>query len=235
MAHKEFEIEGLGTVTVYKRRGSRSLRLSIQPNGSLRVTIPTWTPYAAGVSFVKSRQAWIAKHATPQVEPLRTGHLIGKQHRLIFMRSLESTRVSTRLRHNEIIINHPVDVATNDASVQAAAQRASIRALRTEAATLLPPRIAELATKYGFEYGTVSVKPLKTRWGSCDQDKNIILNIYLVQLPWHLIDYVLLHELTHTRIMRHGPPFWEAMGQILPNLTAIRKEMRSHRSTLNQV
>jgi predicted metal-dependent hydrolase len=127
-----------------------------------------------------------------------------------------------------------MNIEPSDASVQAAARKASIRALRSEATLLLPPRLAELAQRHGFSYGEVSVKPLKTRWGSCDQAGNITLNIFLMQLPWHLIDYVLLHELTHTRIMRHGPPFWEAMEHLLPNVTAIRKEMREHRSALKQ-
>lgn len=234
MAFKEFDVAGLGTVTVYKRRGSRSLRLSIQPDGRLRVTIPTWTPYVAGVSFAKSRETWIAKHATPSAPPLRTGQTVGKEHRLLFLRSLDSSRVSTRVRRNEIVISYPVDTDPTEPGVQIAAQKASIRALRAEAASLLPPRLAALAEQHGFTYGEVSVKPLKTRWGSCDQDGNITLNIFLMQLPWQLIDYVLLHELTHTRIMRHGPPFWEAMGRVLPNVTAIRKEMREHRSALKR-
>jgi predicted metal-dependent hydrolase len=234
MAFKEFEIEGLGKVTVYKRRGSRSLRLSIQPDGSLRVSIPTWTPYATGVTFARSKQTWIAKQAITVAEPLRTGKLIGKAHRLLFLRSLDSRNVSTRLRQNEVVITHPAALEYDDPSVQTAAKRAGARALRAEADQLLPLRLAALAKKHGFTYGNVSSKPLKTRWGSCDQDQNITFNIYLMQLPWHLIDYVILHELTHTRIMRHGPPFWDAMRQMLPNVDDLRKEMRGYKSTLNQ-
>jgi hypothetical protein len=89
-----------------------------------------------------------------------------------------------------------------------------------------------LAQKHGFEYSSVSVKRLKGRWGSCDQHQNIVLNLYLMQLPWELIDYVLLHELTHTRILRHGPDFWAAMQRVLPNVKAIRKEMKQHQPVL---
>src|SRR5690606_36436720 len=92
--------------------------------------------------------------------------------------------------------------------VQKAAQAAAIRALRKEAETLLPQRLRTLAEQTGFTYNSVAVKQPKSRWGSCSHQKHITLNLFLMQLPWRLIDYVLLHELTHTKVMRHGPPFW---------------------------
>jgi len=78
----------------------------------------------------------------------------------------------------------------------------------------------------------VRIKRLSSRWGSCDSHQNIVLNLYLMQLPWECIDYVLLHELTHTQILRHGAPFWDAMGKLLPNLAAIRKQMRGYHPVL---
>ena len=78
----------------------------------------------------------------------------------------------------------------------------------------------------------MAVKRLKSRWGSCDQHTNIILNIFLMQLPWECIDYVLLHELTHTNVLHHGPDFWLAMTQVLPNVTQLRKAMRDYQPIL---
>jgi predicted metal-dependent hydrolase len=234
MAFKEFQIEDLGTVTVYKRRGTQSLRLSIRADGSLRVTIPTWTPYATGVSFAKSRAAWIKTHAREPAALLTNGQLIGKAHRIQFIASPEATKVTTRLRQTEIIITYPPSLNPTSTSVQKAAATASIRALRAQAEQLLPIRLRELAEKHDFQYRSVGVKQLKTRWGSCDQDKNIILNLFLMLLPWQLIDYVLLHELTHTRVLQHGPKFWQAMTAIDPKTPELRKEIRTRQPTLQR-
>ena len=87
----------------------------------------------------------------------------------------------------------------------------------------------QLAQVHGFEYRSVQIKQLTGRWGSCDSQRNIILNLFLMQLPWELIDYVILHELTHTTIMKHGPPFWEAMARVLPQVQQRRRAMRRYR------
>jgi predicted metal-dependent hydrolase len=69
---------------------------------------------------------------------------------------------------------------------------------------------------------------LKGRWGSCDQDKNIVLNLFLMQLPWQLIDYVLLHELCHTMHLDHGPGFWQTFLMHKPTAKDLRREIRHY-------
>jgi predicted metal-dependent hydrolase len=120
----------------------------------------------------------------------------------------------------------------HDQAVQNAARKASIRALRKEAEVLLPQRLQTLAQQTGLGYASVTVKQLKSRWGSCSADKDITLNLFLMQLPWHLIDYVLIHELTHTKVMRHGPPFWAEMESHLAGAKALRKEISKQQPIL---
>jgi predicted metal-dependent hydrolase len=112
------------------------------------------------------------------------------------------------------------------------ATAASLRALKLQASHLLPQRLEVLAQRHGFTYTSVTIKNLKSRWGSCDQNRNITLNLFLMQLPWHLIDYVLLHELVHTRVMRHGPPFWSAMAAVEPRTQSLRREIKAYKTTL---
>ncbi len=104
--------------------------------------------------------------------------------------------------------------------------------MRAQAEQLLPQRLEALASEHGFEYKDVAIKQLKSRWGSCDQQKHIVFNLFLMQLPWELIDYVILHELTHTRHLHHGPKFWGDMESILPRLKVYRRAMRSHQPVL---
>ena len=59
-----------------------------------------------------------------------------------------------------------------------------------------------------------------------------ILGLFLMQLPWHLIDYVLLHELTHTKYMQHGPIFWAAMNELEPKTKFMRIAMKQHHPIL---
>jgi hypothetical protein len=113
--------------------------------------------------------------------------------------------------------------------VQAVAQRAAIRALRSEAEQILPKRLRDLASQYDLDFKSVTIKQLTSRWGSCDQNKDIALNLFLMQLPWSLIDYVLVHELVHTKHLHHGEDFWNTLESLIPDAKNLRAEIRKHK------
>lgn len=232
MATKQVSIPDIGTVTLYKRRGNRSLRLSIGADGEVRVSLPYWLPYKAGEQFALAKAPWIIANRTAPTGGLRHGQAIGKAHRLQLEALPTLHTVSSRVAANQIKITFPDHYAASDRVVQQAAHKASIRALRKEAEALLPQRLEALAAQTGFTYRSVSIKQLKSRWGSCNSQKEIVLNLFLMQLPWKLIDYVLVHELTHTKVMRHGAPFWREMERHLPHAKALRKQMADYQPQL---
>lgn len=232
MAFKEFALNERTTITVYKRKKNRNLRLSVSPDGKIRVSIPVWAPYKAGIAFAQKRIEWIEQQRKP-ASILTDGQSIGKAHRLRFIEDPTIDRPKGFVRTTEVVVKVPIDAAKNDDEVQVVTKKACVRALRSEAQQLLPQRLAALADLHGFEYSSVSVKQLRSRWGSCDQHGNIVLNLYLMQLPWESIDYVLLHELTHTKYLHHGPVFWSAMESILPDVKQRRKAMRNHQPILD--
>jgi predicted metal-dependent hydrolase len=88
---------------------------------------------------------------------------------------------------------------------------------RGPARRLIVTRLAQLSTHTGLVYNRVFVRRQKTRWGSCSHVNNISLNINLVRLPEILMDYVILHELMHTRIKNHGPLFWVGLAGLIEN------------------
>ncbi|MEK7059928.1 MAG: SprT family zinc-dependent metalloprotease [Patescibacteria group bacterium] len=231
MPSKDFMLDDLA-VTVYKRRSSRNLRLSITPTGKVRVSIPAWAPYSAGLKFAQSRQTWIREQQSP-VQPLLDGQAIGKAHHLYFAAKSGLAKPAGRVYDTSVVVSYPSSSEPGDPQVQRAARQACIRALRVQAKQLLPQRLADLASTHQFDYTSVSIKQLKSRWGSCDHESNIVLNLYLMQLPWELIDYVLMHELTHTKILRHGKGFWQAMVEVLPNTPSLKKRLRTYQPIIN--
>jgi hypothetical protein len=233
MAVKKVDVPGIGAVKLYKRKGSRAIRLSVNSAGEVRVSLPYWLPYDAGTKFALSKAGWIQSQLQERAATLlEHNQPIGKSHHLYFVGNDRAERVTTRVNGSEIRVTHPGYLATSDAGLQKAAERAAIRALRNQAEQLLPQRLRALAGARGFTYKSVYVKQLTGRWGSCDTDQNIVLNLFLVQLPWHLIDYVLLHELTHTRALHHGPDFWQEFERHLPHARALRREIKQYRPTV---
>lgn len=101
--------------------------------------------------------------------------------------------------------------------------------LRKKAREYLPERLREIADSCGYKYNRVSLKYMKTRWGSCSFKNNINLNICLMTLENELIDYVLLHELVHTVEKNHGEGFWARLLIHMPDARVRNKVLKSRK------
>lgn len=105
--------------------------------------------------------------------------------------------------------------------------------MRRNAKSILPPRLERLSKQCGLPYASVKINSSQGRWGSCSGRKDINLSYYLVLLPSHLIDYVLLHELCHTREMNHSERFWALLNQFTEGKAlALRGELRKYRTEI---
>ena len=91
---------------------------------------------------------------------------------------------------------------------------ARIAELRRWAKAEIPARLEALAAAHGFTYNGVTIKKTVSRWGSCSATNHINISLYLMLLPEHLRDFVLLHELVHTRYKNHGPAFHAKMQEL---------------------
>ena len=91
-------------------------------------------------------------------------------------------------------------------------------------------RLREIADIHDYHYAKVTIRKQKTRWGSCSAKNNISLNVNLVRLPDELRDYVILHELVHTRIKNHSKRFWLELDKVVGgNAKALAKKVRNYK------
>jgi predicted metal-dependent hydrolase len=104
---------------------------------------------------------------------------------------------------------------------------------RQRAGVILIARIEQLARQHGFRYNRLFIKNQRTLWGSCSTMNNINLNATLIRLPQELQDYVILHELVHTRIKNHGAEFWQQLDRILPRAKTLRHKLRQYKLGLS--
>jgi predicted metal-dependent hydrolase len=93
---------------------------------------------------------------------------------------------------------------------------------------ILVSRLDELASRFNYKYNRVSIRNQKTLWASCSHQNNISLNIRLTDLSPELIDYVLLHELVHTKIKDHSSKFWQRLEKDMPDAHRLDRKLKKH-------
>ena len=103
-----------------------------------------------------------------------------------------------------------------------------VRIDRKEAKKILVARLKELAEMHGFTYNRVFIREQKTRWGSCSAKNNISLNVKLLLLPEKLMDFIMLHELVHTRVKNHSKNFWAELLNIEPAGKALASKVKEN-------
>jgi len=97
-----------------------------------------------------------------------------------------------------------------------------------QARSILATRLAELAEEHGLPYKRLSVRKQRTLWGSASTAGRIQLNAFLAVLPQDLSDYVVLHELVHTRVNGHGRAFWRELERRLDDVPRRRSLLREY-------
>lgn len=217
-----------GEIALRRTSLSRNIRLRLDTRGVISITLPKRAPLFLAKQLLNDSRTSVRsslqkiKRDKPTYQE---GDIIGKVHRLRITQD-DTVGYSHRLDQNDLVVFTPVAAPTD--MVQKTIHEGIAKALRVQAKSYLPRRLKTLADKHGFRYNKLRFSSAGTRWGSCSSEATISLNIWLMQLPFELIDYVILHELTHTRHMNHSEDFWNELGLFLPNHRELRRELKQH-------
>ncbi len=99
------------------------------------------------------------------------------------------------------------------------------RFVRSEARDFLVPELKKLSEKLNLPFSKVFIRAQRKRWGSCSSKGNINLNMKLMFLPYHLMRYVLIHELCHTVHLNHSAKYWRLVKMVEPDVEVLEKEL----------
>jgi predicted metal-dependent hydrolase len=179
--------------------------------------------HISGIGEILLEHSPRAKHMNLSIRPFR-GIRVAVPRGV----SLESAEMFARSKTDWILQHLPGLKAMEQVLVERRQSQSAIPIDSRAAKIRLVERIDELSKKYGLPYHRVFVKRQKTRWGSCSVKKNINLNIQLAALPEALMDYAIVHELVHTRILSHSRHFWAELERLLPGAEGLDRELRKY-------
>lgn len=215
---------------VTRLRRARRLRLHLGLT-ELRVTAPMRASDRAIRGFVDEQRDWI-RHTFQRLKAQRPQDAIHGDPlpRLLPLRLLDTElaiqydeRSTQRPR-----ISHAIDRLVVHAG-HAHSDTDRLQALKTHLLTLgkreLAPRLAALARAHDMRYERVSIRAQRSRWGSCSSRGTISLNYRLLFLPPALAEYVLLHELAHTRHPNHSAAFWQQLERMVAGARELDRQL----------
>lgn len=240
-----------GALSYTLRRSAKARRVSLRvlPGKGLEVVLPEWADSSMAPDLLRRHKSWIDKSLgrlrkenagmpvlLPSVLLLRGGAEElgisvegespfeqeppadpgGGEPSGVFPPRLPGARQPLPLRRELVLPKEDLP-----ASLMRLRER-----LREEARLFLGQRLDALCREHGLRYAKLSVRFQKSRWGSCSMRKGISLNAGLLFLPDRLSDYILRHELCHTRHMNHSQDFWKLLFALDPDALAHDRAMR---------
>lgn len=225
----------LGTIEFVRSERAKHIRVRILSTG-LKVTLPNKSGEKEAMKFIDSiRSKLILKQEKLEKGIEKSNILINENSQLqtltftVKARPAERKNIYFSLKNNTLHIEFPLQTDCGTTQTQLHFWNGISYFMRKEAKRLFPNRTKQLAEKYGFTFSEVKIQSSKTRWGSCSGLKSINLSLYLMLLPSHLVDYVILHELCHTKEMNHGVNFWRWMDKVTEGKSkAFRAELKNY-------
>jgi hypothetical protein len=218
----------LGSVSFKINPRSRHIFVRLATNG-VQITLPAKKYYDDGIQLLeKSRERLLLKKSQHQPSWIDEEHSLQTLTFTTRVIAVDRSQLFFRLSESILTIEYPATQKIHSPAVQTAIRKGIVYFLRQAAKRQLPPLLIQMAEKNGFKVKTIKIQASKTRWGSCSRENSINLSLYLLLLPQHLIEYVILHELCHTVEHNHSDRFWALLRKVAPASESLRKELAQH-------
>lgn len=211
------------------RSKRRTLALIIERDGSLTVRAPIRMGESQVYRFVEAKQDWIKRKQAEVKKNCSVTRQFVEGELFHFMGRAFPLR----------LVSEPQRALTlgEDGFQLGGSRTGDGRALfvawyRTQARRVIEERVLYFARLHGFKVGKIRISSAQTRWGSCSRKGVLSFTWRLVMAPIEVIDYVVVHELSHLRYMNHSPEFWSLVEQILPDYKRRRAWLKKNGGAL---
>jgi predicted metal-dependent hydrolase len=202
------------------------MRLSIRPEGEIRLSVPFSISDAIAVAFVESKLSWLHEHL--ERIKLRKKLEPDDLSAVSYLGSLYQTQVFYHLIAPRVVIDSSerMCIFLKPGTPPEAMGKVIETWYRTELKRIIPPLIKEWEPIMGVKVNAFQFKRMKTRWGTCNViDQRIWFNVELAKKSFPCIEYIVVHEMCHLLERGHGSKFKACMDKFLPDWRNLRKEL----------
>ncbi len=208
------------------RTNRKSFALIIQADGKLVVRAPLRASNRQINAFVDQHTGWIQqKQAVVSSRNMNSPAKTYRDGEMFLFLGQEYPLILVDIQKQPLLLDGSFKLA---ARALPKAQLAFSGWYRKQAADIISARVAYYVSRYGFSYAKFGITGARTRWGSCSQKGSLNFSWRLVMAPMEIIDYVVVHELVHTRHHNHSREFWNAVAQIIPDYRQRRSWLKGN-------
>jgi hypothetical protein len=171
----------------------------------------------------------------PKEKEFMTGEklpYLGRRYRLE-VTPVEISRVEVNLYQGKFIIDYPVELKDKQEQRREKIRVALIEWYREHAKEKINERVDKYKIKLDVEPNNVVVKKQKKRWGSCSSKNNLNFNWKIIMAPMSIVDYLVVHELTHLIHDNHSRDFWATVAAIIPDIKEKKEWLKVNGRKLN--
>ncbi len=186
-------------------------RIRVSENLSVRVLVPENFDSTDIENLIKKKQNWIDKNLNKFKSNTEKIKLHDNQ---ILLFGNKYTYFYREEFYNKVVVNQEYKTIQSKTNLLDKVEQ--LKWYKRLAKQYISERLAEIATEYNFKYNKVFIRDQRTKWGNCSTDKNLSFNWRLIKTPHFVIDYLIFHELVHTRIMNHFNKFWTELRSLYP-------------------
>lgn len=206
------------------RTHRRSLCLTITKDGSLVVRAPVRMNMNDILRYIQEKENWINKKQEEIQKRLCINRDILTYEKFLFLGKKYSLKKISGIKKIELSEDAFLAPNLENYDLFPKIKKWYIK----QADIILKERLEYFADIMQIDYASVSLCNSKTRWGSCDNFRNIKLNFRLIMLPHKAIDFVLIHELTHIIEFNHSKEFYKVIQTIMPTYKLQQKILKEN-------
>ena len=212
---------------IYDRRRKR-LMIQVLPGGKVVLKAPLGTPKKQLNSFLEQHAGWIAEKRTLMAkvaEPAQALRFV--QGELLWLAVRQYPLHLAGKGPKELVFKQRQGFSLAKSQQKNGAER--LEAFYREYTRKEVTAIAErYANKWGLQVKSIRITGAKKRWGSCSQQNSLNFSLRLAMVPPEALEYVVVHELAHTRHHDHSQAFWTFLGQMLPGYEIQRSWLKQN-------
>jgi predicted metal-dependent hydrolase len=214
---------------IQEKHGLKSHYISVDKHAGV-VLKGDHLPAAKADQLILKKAKWILKKLevvkTVADDTIAIGSRLpyfGKNYYVEVIADPANERVLVEFNYSKFKIH--INTTTTEPQIRQAIQAF----YKIKAAEKITPRVAKIAAKTKLKYTHLSFRKMSQRWGSCTGDNRIIINIDAAKLPYTLIDYLVVHELCHTKVKDHSKAFWAELSKHEPKWKELDGKMQEMR------